>query len=83
MALFLNDHPVHKIMIFGRWSSDAFLVYIRPQVLEWTSQMSKDMIKFDTFLDASDNRRAHIEDPQTRRLFNGPSVLTPKLHLFH
>jgi hypothetical protein len=83
MALFLNDHPVHKIMIFGRWSSDAFLVYIRPQVLEWTNQMSKDMIKFDTFLDASDNRRAHTEDPRTRRPFNGPSVLTPNLHLFH
>jgi hypothetical protein len=34
MTLFLKDHPVQKIMIFGRWSSDAFLVYIRLQVLE-------------------------------------------------
>jgi hypothetical protein len=54
MALFLHNHPVHKIMIFGRWSSDAFLVYIRPQVLEWTNNMSQDMITHDTFLDASD-----------------------------
>jgi hypothetical protein len=34
MALFLMDHHPHKTMILGRCSSDAFLVYIRPQVLE-------------------------------------------------
>ena len=39
MGLFLMNHPVHKIMMMGRWSSDAFLVYIRPQVLEWTNNM--------------------------------------------
>ena len=31
MGLFLMNHPVHKIMILGRWSSDALLVYIQPQ----------------------------------------------------
>jgi hypothetical protein len=54
MSLFLNDQLVHKIMIFGHWSSNAFLVYVRPQVLGWTNQMSKDMIEFDSFLNASD-----------------------------
>jgi hypothetical protein len=83
MALFLHDHPVHKIMIFGRWSSDAFLAYIRPQVLEWTNNMSRDMIKHDSFLDASDTRRSHREDPRVRRPFNGPQILMPSLHLFH
>ena len=34
MGLFLMNHPVAKIMIIGRWPSDAFLDYIRPQVLE-------------------------------------------------
>jgi hypothetical protein len=63
MALFLHDHPVHKIMIFGRWSSDAFLAYIQPQVLEWTNNMSRDMIRHDSFLNASDTRRTHREDP--------------------
>jgi hypothetical protein len=33
MALFMKDHSTAKLMILGRWSSDAFLVYIRPQVL--------------------------------------------------
>jgi hypothetical protein len=28
MGLFLMNHPVAKIMILGRWSSDAFLDYI-------------------------------------------------------
>ena len=45
MSLFLMDHSPAKIMILGRWAPDAFLVvYIRPQVLEWTHNMSCDMI---------------------------------------
>jgi hypothetical protein len=50
MGLFLMNHPVATIMILGRWSSDAFLVYIRPQVLEWTNRMSCDMIPNDSSL---------------------------------
>jgi hypothetical protein len=53
MSLFLANHSVAKIMILGRWSSDAFLVYLRPQVMEWTNQMSGDMIAHDSFFDAS------------------------------
>jgi hypothetical protein len=62
---------------------DAFLVYFRPQVLEWTDSMSRDMIRHDSFLDASDTRRANREDPRTRRPFNGPTILMPRLHLYH
>jgi hypothetical protein len=53
MALFMMDHSVEKIKILGRWSSDAFLAYIRPQVLEWTSTMSNDMVKVQHFKDLS------------------------------
>jgi hypothetical protein len=35
MALFLQNTSSHRIMILGRWDSEAFLVYIRPKVLEW------------------------------------------------
>jgi hypothetical protein len=71
MSLFLTDHSVHKIMILGRWSSDAFLDYIRPQVLEWTDNMSGDMIKHNNFWDASDSRRVATDDSHTReRRFN-------------
>ena len=44
MALFLAKTSVLKIMILGRWSSAAFLRYIRPQVMEWTAGMSASMI---------------------------------------
>lgn len=67
MSLFLMNHSVHKIMILGRWSSDAFLVYIRPQVLEWTNNMSQDMIHLDSFFDATDPRKTAKADPRTRQ----------------
>jgi hypothetical protein len=83
MALFLANESVHKIMILGRWSSDAFLVYIRPQVLEWTSGMSKMMVKTDNFFHAPDahsdpirsNDKSHRDDPHIpgdSRAFRGP-----------
>ena len=53
MALFLADHSPARIMTLGRWSSDAFLVHIRPQVLEWTNNMSYDMTNYESFLDLS------------------------------
>lgn len=88
MGLFLMNHPVAKIMILGRWSSDAFLDYIRPQVLEWTNQMSSDMIRNNSFYDASDDRRDSAADPRTRRpkpttTADGSKKNTSKLHLHH
>ena len=67
MALFLKNHSVAKIMILGRWSSDAFLVYIRPQVLEWANNMSTDMTNFDSFLDVGMHDIASKSDPMTSR----------------
>ena len=88
MSLFLMNHPVTKIMILGRWSSDAFLVYIRPQVLEWTNNMSQDMIRHNSSLDATDNRRTPPSDPCLRtNLFNAARPTHPitiqKMHLHH
>ena len=82
MALFLADHSTHKIMILGRWSSDAFLAYIRPQVMEWTSGMSLAMTQNNNFFHAPDmlssslraNDRSHPDNPHipgdTRTLTN-------------
>ena len=72
MALFLMDHSVTKIMLLGRWSSDAFLNYIRPQVLEWTNQLSRDMIT--TILSLTS--RTPVATLQTPR---GPVVVDPWL----
>ena len=88
MGLFLMNHPVHRIMILGRWSSDAFLVYIRPQVLKWTNNMSQDMIKINSFTDAIDSRMTATTDPRTRqKLFNGENnhihVAMQEMNLHH
>ena len=40
MALFLKHHSTDKIMLLGRWKSKAFMVYIRPQVVEWAECFS-------------------------------------------
>ena len=88
MALFLANHSPAKIMILGRWKSDAFLVYIRPQVLEWTHSMSGDMLQVPDFADTTLDRNGS-EDPILRRLspgsFNGQhsSVDIPTYYLHH
>jgi hypothetical protein len=67
MALFLKNHSTAKIMILGRWSSNAFLMYICPQVLEWANNMSRDMISFDSFLNVGLYDIATGDDPCTQR----------------
>jgi hypothetical protein len=88
MGLFLMNHPVAKIMMLGRWSSDAFLDYIQPQILEWTNQLSGDMIQNDSFFDAADSRKAGSSDPRTRMkagtlLANGSRKAACRMHLHH
>jgi hypothetical protein len=85
MGLFLANHSTERIMLMGRWLSQAFLVCIRPQIIEWTNNMSSDMIRLDSFTDASGFDMA---DPKIARMpacrFNGPdNSLIPALHLAH
>ena len=82
MALFLADHSPSKIMILGRWLSDAFLDYIRPQVLEWTNNMSSDMVNFDSFWDLTSSVATErlIREPINGR--DSPSN-TPMFFLGH
>ena len=45
MAMFMDNTPVYMIMLMGRWSSDAFLKYIRRQVLQFSKGISICMIR--------------------------------------
>jgi hypothetical protein len=84
MSLFLMNHSTERIMLLGRWKSAAFLVYIRPQVLEWTNNMSRDMIRHDSFLDVYDANQTDTAFARGRpRHFNGPdnSLVFPSLRL--
>ncbi len=89
MSLFLMDHSPAKIMILGRWSSDAFLVNIQPTVLEWTNAMYCDMIHLDSFFDAKHIALVAPDDPRTRKRlhasFHGrDSIVTiPKFYIKH
>ena len=49
MGLFMTNTDTMRIMILGRWKSTAFLKYIRSQTLEWTDNMSRDLISFANF----------------------------------
>jgi hypothetical protein len=85
MALFLQNISSDRIMILGRWDSEAFLVYIRPQVLEWTNNMSKSMIAINSFTDIG-NAFAPTERRRGRapHSFNGStSLVIPRFHLGH
>lgn len=45
MSLVMSGQSVFKIQMLGRWESTAFIIYVRPQVMEFTSGMAADMIK--------------------------------------
>ena len=49
MAMFLAGVATIIIMRVGRWSSEAFLEYIREQVEQFTWGVSKKMLQFENF----------------------------------
>jgi hypothetical protein len=55
MAMYLSGVPVFSIMLIGRWSSTAFLKYIRKQVQEFLQGISLKMIEVQNF--------KHIRNP--------------------
>lgn len=65
MAMFLDNTPIFLIMLVGRWSSDAFLKYIRKQVLETAKGISSRMLKNDLF-HVLPSPSSTIDDPRTR-----------------
>jgi hypothetical protein len=62
MAMYLAGVPVYTIMLLGRWSSDAFLRYIRRQVQEFSKGVSRRMITSAEFFTIPE--AASAEDPR-------------------
>eukprot|EP00957_Ditylum_brightwellii_P152234 11590171-Ditylum_brightwellii.AAC.1 len=50
MAMYLARVPVYTIMLISQWLSDAFLVYIRKQVQDFTKGISSKMLISPTTL---------------------------------
>jgi hypothetical protein len=49
MGMFLAGTPIYTIMLMGRWSSDAFMRYIRKQVLQLSHGISSRMLTYNEF----------------------------------
>ena len=55
MVMYLAGVPVFSIMLIGRWSSTAFLRYIRKQIQEFLQGISSKMIEVQSF--------KHVQNP--------------------
>ena len=49
MEMYPGKIPIYTIMLIGRWSSDAFLCYIRKQVEQFLHKVAKKMLTFRSF----------------------------------
>jgi hypothetical protein len=65
MAMYLIGVLVYTVMLLGRWSSNAFLRYIRKQVESFGSGVSSMMIVTSRFPHVSHS--TDLEDPRTSR----------------
>ena len=83
MAMFLGECPVYVIMMIGRWSSDAFLKYIRKQVEQFSHNVSRRMLRFETHwhipnyepraLRIDPRQRNHSDNAETKKNLGGKS----------
>jgi hypothetical protein len=58
MAMHLAGVAVYTIMLIGRWQSDAFMAYLRLQVLQFTHSVSKRMVQVNDFYHVPTSRTA-------------------------
>ena len=71
MAMFLAGTSVIIIQRVGRWSSEAFLEYIRDQVESFTLNVSRDMLKFEEFLNLNTNNQDSYQQTEDMNLEDG------------
>ena len=75
MAMFLSKTPVIIMMRVGRWSSEAFLEYIREQVQDFTVGISENMIQFESFFNMNRSSNPVSEDMISIDNENGPETV--------
>jgi hypothetical protein len=67
--MYLAGVPVFSIMLIGRWSSTAFLKYIRKQVQEFLQGISSKMIEVQSFKHVKPNRNKPNGEHSWRLVF--------------
>ena len=70
MMLKLKGHHPSTIMLQGRWSSDAFMKYIRPQIQQFSTGLSSVMVEDDFFTIPESSFRSQADDPGTSKSGN-------------
>jgi hypothetical protein len=97
MGMFLAGTLVYTIMLMGCWSSDAFMRYLRKQVLSLSHGISNKMLKYEEFYTVpdfvhttadGDSRSRNNTSLATTQSFNGSHAnmqrgLHPVFHLSH
>jgi hypothetical protein len=72
MGMFFTGTPVYTIMLMGRWSLDAFMRYIRKQVLSLSHGISAKMLTFEQFYTVPDF--VHTATDGNLRLHNNTNL---------
>ena len=75
MAMFLSKAAIIIIMRVGRWSSEAFLEYIREQVQDFTLGISENMIQFESFFNMNRNPAQELPKKSEPDKENGPDTV--------
>ena len=88
LAMYLSGTAVVDIMLEGRWSSDAFLEYIKRQVLERSAGISTDMVNIENFDMLPQRKHRAVLDRSKKSLGHRGSdrsyfVTSPSFHLLH
>ena len=66
-GMFLAGTPVYTIMLMGRWSSDAFMRYIRKQVISLSHGIAAKMLTYEQFYTVPDFVHTAADgDPRSR-----------------
>jgi len=67
MAMYLGECAMFTIVLVGRWLSDAFLRYIRKQVMEFSQNVLMKMLTYQNFCHIPDiHKRIPQDDPRQR-----------------
>ena len=92
MAMYLGECPVYTIMMIGRWSSDAFLRYIRKQVEQFSHNVSRRMLRYQYHRHIQEReprvshldprQRNHPNNAETRRNIAGDMTRQARLPAF-
>ena len=62
-------------MLQGRWCGDAFLLYIRRQLQQFSEGLSKGMVRKESFFTIPENELHKRDDPRTRNQNSAASCL--------